>query len=148
MRIAVSESPATPPLLPPATIPFIWFPTPSAEHLVPNSFGRIGSSNPHLSDSDWSEWYFPFVLDPPLGPFRRFNPPHMSLQIPPLLTPSTPFPPVLTSPPHPSPFPPSPHTRWSSLPPSRQLPLALPSATLAAPPTADGLTKKMSSVKF
>ena len=31
MRIAVSESPAAPPLLPPATIPFIWFPTPSAE---------------------------------------------------------------------------------------------------------------------
>ena len=31
MRIAVSESPAALPLLPPAAIPFIWFPTPSAE---------------------------------------------------------------------------------------------------------------------
>ena len=66
-------------------------------HLGPNFFGRIGSNNPHLSDSDRSEWYFQFVFDPPLRPFRRFNPPLMSLQIPPLL----PTPPLLSLAPEP-----------------------------------------------
>ena len=136
MRIAVSESPVAAPPAPPATIPFIWFPTPSAEleAATRTCLTQTGASGTSNSFSTLRRDLFA-VLALPACPFRFRRSYSLS-----------PFLPVPTSPPHPALLPPSPQTLWSPLPPSRRPPLALPSATLAAPPTADGLTKKMSSV--
>jgi len=71
MRIAVSESPVAAPPAPPATIPFIWFPTPSAEleaatRTCLTQTGASGTSN-SFSTLRWD----PFaVLALPACPFR------------------------------------------------------------------------------
>ena len=122
MRIAVSESPVAAPPAPPATIPFIWFPTPSAEleaatRTCLTQTGASGTSN-SFSTLRWD----PFaVLTLPACHFRFRRsslPLPLLLQCSPLLPTPRLFPPRpipagplslhLVSFPSPCPHPPSP----------------------------------------